>query len=113
MPVYSYLGLGNTSYFTLSDYKFYGYIAVILIVYICKWFNVFTYNRSQAQDVNLAMEASRKSQIAFAAAKMVLAKTGNMEVISSIKKVLDVGFHDVKRLLQLIHLAMENLSRTS
>ena len=64
----------------------------------------------QAQDVNLAMEASRKSRIAFVAANIVLAKTGNKEVISCIKRVLDFSFHDVEELLGLVRLAMEALS---
>lgn len=64
----------------------------------------------QAQDVNLAMEASRKSRIAFAAANILLAKTGNEEVITCIKRVLDFSFHDVEELLGLVRLAMEALS---
>ncbi|KAM3704844.1 hypothetical protein ACJW31_03G036800 [Castanea mollissima] len=63
-----------------------------------------------AQDVNFAMEASRKSQISFAAANVVLAKTRNEEVISSIKRTLDFNFHDVEELLRLVHLAMKALS---
>nr|XP_023883362.1 uncharacterized protein LOC111995673 isoform X2 [Quercus suber] len=63
-----------------------------------------------AQDVNFAMEASRKSQISFAAANVVLAKTRNEKVISSIKRTLDFSFHDVEELLRLVHLAMEALS---
>lgn len=64
----------------------------------------------QAQDVNFAMEASRKSQISFAAANVVPAKTRNEEVITSIKRTLDFSFHDVEELLRLVHLAMEALS---
>jgi hypothetical protein len=62
--------------------------------------------------VNLAMEALRKSQAAFAAAEIILAETGNMEGISSIKKVLDMGFHDVEGLLQLVRIAIESLRKT-
>ncbi|XP_011023642.1 PREDICTED: uncharacterized protein LOC105125054 isoform X2 [Populus euphratica] len=65
-----------------------------------------------AEDVNLAMEALRKSQAAFAAAEIILAETGNMEGISSIKKVLDMGFHDVEGLLQLVRSAIESLHKT-
>ncbi|KAJ6974309.1 hypothetical protein D5086_024100 [Populus alba] len=65
-----------------------------------------------AEDVNLAMEALRKSQAAFAAAEIILAETGNMEGILSIKKVLDMGFHDVEGLLQLVRLAIESLRKT-
>ncbi|CAK7340692.1 unnamed protein product [Dovyalis caffra] len=65
-----------------------------------------------AEDVNLAMEASRKSQAAFAAAEIILGEAGNMEGISSIKKVLDMGFHDVEGLLRLVRLAIESLHKT-
>ncbi|KAG5220130.1 type inositol 1,4,5-trisphosphate phosphatase [Salix suchowensis] len=64
------------------------------------------------EDVNLAMEALRKSQASFAAAEIILTETGNSEGVSSIKKVLDMGFHDVEGLLQLVHLAIESLRKT-
>jgi hypothetical protein len=70
---------------------------------------IFICNCMQAQDVNFAMEASSKSQIAFAAANVVLASTGNGEAISSIRRVLDFSFHDVEELLELVRLAMEAL----
>jgi hypothetical protein len=35
-----------------------------------------------------------------------------MEGISSIKKVLDMGFHDVEGLLQLVRFAIESLRKT-
>ncbi|PON96624.1 Spastin [Trema orientale] len=56
-----------------------------------------------AQDVSFAMEASRKSQVAFAAASnanLVEAKSG--EAISSTKRALDYNFQDVDGLLRLI-----------
>ncbi|KAK9293047.1 hypothetical protein L1049_021031 [Liquidambar formosana] len=62
-----------------------------------------------AQAVNLAMEAFRKSQDAFAAACVILAGGGNEEGISSIKRVLDFSFHDLEGLLHLVHLAMESV----
>ena len=65
----------------------------------------------QAQDVNFAMEASRKSRIAFAAANVSLGETKNGESISSIKRALDFNFHDVEGLLRLVKLAMETISR--
>ncbi|KAJ6762732.1 CW-TYPE ZINC FINGER [Salix purpurea] len=64
------------------------------------------------EDVNLAMEALRKSQASFAAAEIILTETGNTEGVSSIKKVLEMGFHDVEGLLQLVHLAIESLHKT-
>lgn len=66
----------------------------------------------QAQDIHFAMEASRKSRIAFAAANnanMGEAKHG--EAISSIKKALDFNFQDIDGLLRLLRLAMEAISR--
>ncbi|KAF8392615.1 hypothetical protein HHK36_022962 [Tetracentron sinense] len=63
-----------------------------------------------ARDVNLAMEASRNSQIAFAAANVSLeARYG--EGISSVKRVLDFNFQDVEGLLRLVRLAMDAISR--
>ncbi|PWA97228.1 zinc finger, CW-type [Artemisia annua] len=55
-----------------------------------------------AQEVNLAMEASRKSRIAFAASS----SKGEV-VVSAIKKALDFNFHDVEGLLQLVRVAMD------
>ncbi|XWS46703.1 hypothetical protein CRYUN_Cryun14cG0090900 [Craigia yunnanensis] len=62
-----------------------------------------------AQDVNYAMEASRKSQIALAADNSSLggAESG---VISSVKKALDFNFQDVEGLLRLVRVAMEAIS---
>ncbi|XP_054803974.1 cysteine-tryptophan domain-containing zinc finger protein 3-like isoform X3 [Prosopis cineraria] len=63
------------------------------------------------QDVNLAMEASRKSQIAFAAADSSLSGEKHADGISSVKKALDFNFHDVEGLLRLVRLATETISR--
>ncbi|KAE8662625.1 hypothetical protein F3Y22_tig00113272pilonHSYRG00011 [Hibiscus syriacus] len=60
-----------------------------------------------AQDVNHAMEASRKSQIAFTRAKSSLSGDDNGEVIYSLKKALDFNFLDIEGLLRLIRVAME------
>ncbi|KAG6700169.1 hypothetical protein I3842_08G099400 [Carya illinoinensis] len=70
----------------------------------------FTRLLSFAQDVNLAMEASRKSRIAFAAANVSLSETKYAESISSIKRALDFNFQDVEGLLRLVRLAMEAIS---
>ncbi|KAK9691900.1 hypothetical protein RND81_09G227200 [Saponaria officinalis] len=61
-------------------------------------------------DINLAMEASRRSQSAFSVANPILSEAGNEEGISSIKRVLDFSFHDVDGLLHLVRLAMEALN---
>ncbi|KAH1108484.1 hypothetical protein J1N35_012252 [Gossypium stocksii] len=60
-----------------------------------------------AQDVNYAMEASRKSRIAFAHSKSSLSGDEKGEVIYSVKKALDFNFQDIEGLLRLIRLAME------
>ncbi|XP_043719711.1 cysteine-tryptophan domain-containing zinc finger protein 7-like isoform X2 [Telopea speciosissima] len=59
------------------------------------------------RDVSSAMEASRKSQNAFAVAITILEESGHVEGISSVKRVLDFSFHDVDGLLRLVRLAME------
>jgi hypothetical protein len=62
-----------------------------------------------AQDTIAAMDASKKSQVAFTAASLAEAKSE--EVISSIKRALDFNFQDVDGLLRLVRLAMEAISR--
>lgn len=65
----------------------------------------------QAQDVNYAMEASRKSRNAFAAANSSHAVGKYADDISSIKKALDFSFQDVEGLLRLVRLAVEAINR--
>lgn len=65
----------------------------------------------QAQDVNFAMEASRKSRSAFAAANVSLGENKCGESISSIKRALDFNFQDVEGCLRLVRLAKEAISR--
>ncbi|KAI4349625.1 hypothetical protein L6164_010190 [Bauhinia variegata] len=55
-----------------------------------------------ARDVNFAMEASRKSRIAFAVSNANSGET---------KKALDFNFQDVEGLLRLVRLAMEAINR--
>lgn len=69
------------------------------------------YDELQAQDVNFAMEASRKSRNAFAAANTNVGDAKRLEGISSIKRALDFNFHDVEGLLRLVRLAMDAISR--
>uniref|UniRef100_A0A803MPJ7 CW-type domain-containing protein n=2 Tax=Chenopodium quinoa TaxID=63459 RepID=A0A803MPJ7_CHEQI len=67
---------------------------------------------SFAQDVNSAMEASRKSRIAFAAANVSMSRADLKEGgITSIKRALDFNFYDVDGLLRLVRLAKETISR--
>ncbi|CAJ1879051.1 unnamed protein product [Sphenostylis stenocarpa] len=64
-----------------------------------------------AQDVNFAMEASRKSRNAFAAANSSPGVGKNTDGISSIKKALDFSFQDVEGLLRLVRVAVEAINR--
>ncbi|XP_021763068.1 uncharacterized protein LOC110727807 [Chenopodium quinoa] len=67
---------------------------------------------SFAQDVNSAMEASRKSRTAFAAANVSTGQANLKEGgITSIKRALDFNFYDVDGLLRLVRLAKETISR--
>ncbi|GMI98800.1 hypothetical protein like AT3G62900 [Hibiscus trionum] len=63
-----------------------------------------------AQDVNYAMEASRKSRATLAAASSSLGGAKSGEAISSVKKALDFSFQDVEGVLRLIRVAMEAIS---
>ncbi|KAK2992006.1 hypothetical protein RJ640_014867 [Escallonia rubra] len=62
-------------------------------------------------DVNSAMEASRKSQNAFVAANLILEKAHNKEGIISVKRVIDFSFQDVEELVRLVRVATEAISR--
>ncbi|PSR94773.1 MORC family CW-type zinc finger protein [Actinidia chinensis var. chinensis] len=62
-------------------------------------------------DVNFAMEASRKSRTAFAAANPRMEEAQNREGIISVKRALDFHFQDMEGLLRLVRLAMEAISR--
>ncbi|KAK1293030.1 hypothetical protein QJS10_CPB17g01403 [Acorus calamus] len=63
------------------------------------------------QDVNSAMEASRKSYSAFAAASSNFREVQyGLEGKTSVRRVLDFNFHDVEGLLRLVRLAMEAIS---
>ncbi|XP_059663510.1 cysteine-tryptophan domain-containing zinc finger protein 7-like [Cornus florida] len=63
------------------------------------------------KDVNSAMEASWKSQNAFAAANVILEDGQNKEGIVSVKRVIDFGFQDVEELIRLVKLAIGAISR--
>ncbi|KAL3727641.1 hypothetical protein ACJRO7_032388 [Eucalyptus globulus] len=63
-------------------------------------------------DVNCAMEASRKSQVALAAATANLEEAQNVEQITCIKRVIDFSFQDIDELLRLVQLAREAISRS-
>lgn len=72
---------------------------------------IFVSLLNYAQDVNSAMEASRKCKIAFAAANQRMEETKCREDgIASVKRALDFNFQDVEGLLRLVRLAMEAIS---
>ncbi|TYG44934.1 hypothetical protein ES288_D11G134500v1 [Gossypium darwinii] len=63
-----------------------------------------------AQDVNHAMEASRKSRSTFAAANFSSGGAESGEAITSVKKALDYNFQEVEGVLRLVRVAMEALN---
>lgn len=66
---------------------------------------------SQAQDVNYAMEASRKSHNAFTHASANPEESYyGPDGITSVKRVLDFSFQDVEGLLHLVRLSMDAIS---
>ncbi|XP_072980079.1 cysteine-tryptophan domain-containing zinc finger protein 7-like isoform X1 [Typha angustifolia] len=60
-------------------------------------------------DINCAFEATRKSQIAIAAAGVSLGKDG-VGVIASVREVLDFNFHNIKGLLRLVRLSVGSIT---
>ncbi|CAN8275041.1 unnamed protein product [Cochlearia groenlandica] len=65
------------------------------------------------ENMNLAMEASAKSQSALKAATVTLEETHRGDCVSALKNVVDFSFHDVEALIELIKLAMGVLSSSS
>ncbi|KAK4405588.1 hypothetical protein Sango_0565300 [Sesamum angolense] len=53
------------------------------------------------KDVNSAMEAAKKSQDMFAAARVELEESENKEAIVSVKRVIDFSFQNVEELVRL------------
>ncbi|PHT44467.1 hypothetical protein CQW23_13625 [Capsicum baccatum] len=70
----------------------------------------FTRLINLAQEVNFAMEASRKSRVAFAAVNPGPGDSQRKEGALSVKKALDFNFQDVDGLLRLVRVAMEAIS---
>ncbi|KAK4783682.1 hypothetical protein SAY86_008056 [Trapa natans] len=65
------------------------------------------------QEVNLAMEASRKSQVAFLASNGSMKGSQNKElIITSLKMVIDFSFQDVDGLINLVLAARKAISRS-
>ncbi|XAR58464.1 hypothetical protein NMG60_11013861 [Bertholletia excelsa] len=62
------------------------------------------------QDVNFAMDASRKCRIAFMAAKPRMEGAQDRKGITCIKIALDFNFQDIEELLRLVRVAIEALS---
>ncbi|KAG7591006.1 hypothetical protein ISN45_Aa01g000810 [Arabidopsis thaliana x Arabidopsis arenosa] len=65
-----------------------------------------------SQNVSSAMDASRKAQIALAAAKGKSYETRySSDGITCIKRALDLNFQDMEKLLHVVRLAMESINR--
>ncbi|GFP81947.1 hypothetical protein PHJA_000338000 [Phtheirospermum japonicum] len=62
------------------------------------------------KDVNAAMEAAKKSQDSFAAARVELEQSQNKEAIVSVKRVIDFSFQDVEELVRLVSLAFNTVN---
>ncbi|KAK4766934.1 hypothetical protein SAY86_014685 [Trapa natans] len=59
------------------------------------------------QDVNNAMEASRRTMAAFSAASSKCGDAQWEEVLSSVKRAIDFHFQDIEGLLQLVRIATQ------
>lgn len=64
----------------------------------------------QTQAVSCAMEASRKSLAAFAAANAKLEGDHNRKSLISVKTVIDFSFQDIEELICLVELALKAIS---
>lgn len=65
----------------------------------------------QTESMNLAMEASAKSQHALGAVNVVTSEeTKHKHYVSAIKEVVNFSFHDVEALIQMIEVARDVLS---
>ncbi|KAL0457379.1 UNVERIFIED_CONTAM: hypothetical protein Slati_1077100 [Sesamum latifolium] len=62
------------------------------------------------KDVNSAMEAAKKSQHTFAAARVELEESENKEAIVSVKRVIDFSFQNVEELVRLVWLAFNTIN---
>lgn len=71
----------------------------------------FTRLLNFAQEVSFAMEASRKSRAAFAAANSKSGDDKYKEGILCVKRALDFNFQDMDGLLRLVRVAMEEINR--
>ncbi|KAK7348224.1 hypothetical protein VNO80_22774 [Phaseolus coccineus] len=63
------------------------------------------------QDINFAMEASRKCKSTFMAANLNMDEARNRDCITSIRKVVDFSFQDVEELVHLVLIATKAITR--
>ncbi|KAI3804649.1 hypothetical protein L1987_26352 [Smallanthus sonchifolius] len=73
----------------------------------------FTRLLDLTSDVSLAMEASVKSQNTYKSASAVLEEAQNKEMISTVKRVVNFSFQDVKEFACLVQNAREAVNRQS
>lgn len=81
-----------------------------LTFFLCQIKLISYFDLIQTETMNLAMEASAKSQNAFRAIAVTSEESQDEELVSAIKKVVDFSFHDVEALVRMIQLAMKVLS---
>ncbi|KAJ1427281.1 Zinc finger, CW-type [Sesbania bispinosa] len=63
------------------------------------------------QDMNFAMDASRKCQSTFMAANLIMEEAQNSDCITSIRNVIDFSFQDVDELVHLVLIATKAITR--
>ncbi|KAI3690578.1 hypothetical protein L2E82_48693 [Cichorium intybus] len=62
-------------------------------------------------DVNLAMEASTNTQNSYKSATSIQQESSNKDIITSIKRVIEFSFQDVKEIIFLVQNAREAINR--
>ncbi|CAA6662060.1 unnamed protein product [Spirodela intermedia] len=98
--------LNSASEFCAHEYEKCKEMAAAALAYKC-----MEVAYMKAQDVNYAMEASRKSHDAFTHASANPEESYyGPDGITSVKRVLDFSFHDVEGLLHLVRLSMDAIS---
>lgn len=79
-------------------------------IFLCQTKLIFYIYLIQTESMNLAMEASAKSQNVLKAVTVTSEETKHGDCISAIKKVVNFSFHDVEALVKMIEVAMTALS---
>ncbi|XP_022138572.1 uncharacterized protein LOC111009697 isoform X3 [Momordica charantia] len=72
----------------------------------------FLWLLDSTRDINLAMEAVKKSRNAFAAAGSHVSDAKNVTHLASVKKAIDFSFQDVEELIQLVRVALKTITHS-